>query len=50
MPNTPHETLNLSSPNHERRKETKIFNFTLFCGASKGFMKAFNLFRHHKEV
>ena len=28
----------------KERKSTQIFNFTLLCDASKGFMKAFKAF------
>ena len=33
----------------KERKSTQIFNFTLLCGASKGFMKAFKAFINHFE-
>ena len=36
------KSINPSRPDPGRREKiTKILNFTLLCGASKGFMKAF---------
>ena len=42
-------TLSVPIPD-EHKKLSEIFIFTLLCGSSKGFMKALNLLKHHKEV
>ena len=42
-------TLNVPIPDKVKNL-SQVFIFTLLCGTSKGFMKALNLLRHHKEV